>query len=217
MAVELYDEHEQSERVRKWIKEYAPSMIIAVVLAFAGIFGFRQWQDHQASQRVLAAEYFEVVRQELEVQGLEAAREQYQAMGEAVGRSAYYGLAGLHLASAHVDEGRLAPAERIYRDILDERRLRSIWPVATLRLVRVLEAQGEIEEALSLLEEPPPPGYRGAWAEARGDLHFQRGRLEQARVAWQEALDHQPEQGANTRLLQLKIDAAGSAAEEEAT
>lgn len=217
MAVELYDEHEQSERVRKWIREFAPAIVLGLVLAFAGIFGFRQWQDHQSGQRVLAAEYFEIVRQELELQGLEAAEEQYQAMRDAVGRNAYVGLTGLHLASAYVNDGRLAPAEQIYRDILDQRRLRSLWPVATLRLVRVLEAQGEIEAALELLQGTAPAGYAGAWADARGDLHFERGRFNQARLAWQEALENLPAQGGNSRLIQLKIDATGPAASGDAS
>lgn len=217
MAVELYDEHEQSERVRKWIREYTPAIVLGLVLAFAGIFGFRQWQEHQTGQRALSAEYYEIIRQELNVQGVDAAEEQYLAMRDAIGRNTYVGLAGLHLAAAYVADGRLAPAEEIYREILDLRRLRSLWPVATLRLVRVLEAQGEIESALALLEDSAPPGYAGAWAEARGDLHFERGRLDQARLAWREALDNQPAQGGNPRLIQLKIDAAGPGIDEDAS
>ena len=211
MAVELYDEHEQSERVRQWIKEYAPAIVMGLVLAFGGIFGFRYWQDHQAGQRALASEYYEVIRQEIQMDSLEGAEEQYGIMRDAVGRSAYIGLAGMQVAAAHIHEGQLSPAARIYQDILDDRRLRSLWPVATLRLVRILESQGDIDEALALLDQPAPAGFRGAWAEARGDLLFERGRLDEARMAWQEALDNQPAQGGNPRLLQMKIDASGGA------
>ncbi len=214
MAVELYDEHEQSERVRQWIKEYAPSIVMGLVLAFGGIFGFRYWQDHQAGQRSLASEYYEVVRQEIQAGSLEGASEQYQIMRDSVGRSAYLGLAGMQLAAAHVEDGELAPAARIYRDILDDRRLQSISPIATLRLVRVLEAQGEVDEAMALLDRPAPAGFAGAWSEARGDLLFERGRLDDARVAWEEALDNQPAEGGNPRLLQMKIDATGTVAED---
>jgi predicted negative regulator of RcsB-dependent stress response len=211
MAVELYDEHEQSERVRQWIKEYAPAIVMGLVLAFGGIFGFRYWQDHQAGQMALASEYYEVIRQEIQMDSLEGAEEQYGIMRDAVGRSAYIGLAGMQVAAAHINEGQLSPAARIYKDILDDRRLRSLWPVATLRLVRILESQGDIDEALALLDQPAPAGFRGAWAEARGDLLFERGRLDEARMAWQEALDNQPAQGGNPRLLQMKIDASGTA------
>jgi predicted negative regulator of RcsB-dependent stress response len=209
MAVELYDEHEQSERVRGWIKEYGFSIVMGLVLAFGGIFGFRQWQDHQANQRILAAEYYEVIQRELEGGSLESAQDQFLAMQDAVSRSAYIGLASLLMASAYVEEGRLEPAANSYREILDNRRLESIWPVARLRLARVLQAQGDYADALAQIEGTAPVGYRGAWAELRGDLLLARGDLDQARIAYQEALEHLTGQGAGRRLIEMKIDATG--------
>lgn len=214
MAVELYDEHEQGERVRQWIKEYAPSIVMGLVLAFGGIFGFRYWQDHQTGQRALASEYYEVIRQEIQTGSLDGAGEQYLIMRDSVGRSAYVGLAGMQLAGAHVEDGQLAPAARIYREILEDRRLQSIWPIVTLRLVRVLEAQGEIDEAMALLDQPAPSGFMGAWSDARGDLLFELGRLDEARLAWQDALDNLPAEGASPYVLQMKIDATGTVAED---
>lgn len=211
MAVELYDEHEQSERVRNWIKEYSSAIIIALILAFAGIFGFRQWQDFQANQQGLAADYYQVIADRLSAEELEPAVAEFEAMREAVGGSAYAGLAGMRLAAAQVDDGRLAPAEAIYRDVLDNRNLRPLWPVATLRLARVLEAQGESEAALALLDEPAPTGFEAAWAETRGDLMFERGQMDEARSAWQQARESRLADGANTRLLDVKIDAATAA------
>jgi predicted negative regulator of RcsB-dependent stress response len=107
-----------------------------------------------------------------------------------------------------VDEGRLAPAAEVYRDIIGNRRLESLWPVAKLRLARLLEAQGEYDNGLSLLDETPPTGFEAAWSETRGDLLFQAGRTGQAREAWQEALAKRTADGGNARLLQIKIDAA---------
>ncbi|MFW5927433.1 MAG: YfgM family protein, partial [Wenzhouxiangella sp.] len=166
--------------------------------------------EYQAGQVALAGEYYEVVRQDLENDGLDAAEEQFQAMRDAVGDHGYAGLAGLHMASAYVDDGRLGRAEEIYREILDQRRLKSLWPIATLRLVRVLEAQEDHQVALALIDEPAPTGFETAWAEARGDLLFELGRLDEARTAWQEALDGQGEEGMGSFLIQLKLDAAGA-------
>jgi predicted negative regulator of RcsB-dependent stress response len=217
MAVELYDEHEQSERVRSWIKEYGFSIVMGLVLAFGGIFGFRYWQDHQVNQRVLAAEYYEVIQRELDTGSMEFAEEQFQAMREAVSRSPYIGLAGMLMASAYVEDGRLEPAARSYREILDDRRLESLWPVTRLRLARVLQAQGDHSAALAQLEGDAPVGYQGAWAELRGDLLMAAGDLEQARLAYQEALDNLTGQGAGRRLIEMKIDATGPGVTENAS
>lgn len=210
MAVELYDEHEQGERVRRWIKEYSSAIIIGLILAFAGIFGFRQWQDHQSNQQSLAAEYYQAVNQRLSNEDAEAAASEYQTMLDEVGQTAYSGLAGMQLAAAWVEDGRLTPAAQIYHDVLDNRRLKSLWPVARIRLARVLEAQGEYQDALSLLEGQAPAGYEAVWDETRGDLLFEQRQFDQARSAWQAALERREADGINPRYLQVKIDAAAA-------
>ncbi|TVS13180.1 MAG: hypothetical protein EA419_02590 [Wenzhouxiangella sp.] len=215
MAVELYDEHEQGERVRKWIREYGTAIAAGLILAFGGIFGFRYWQDHQTAQSLLAADFFNVVQNEVEAGRTELAAEQLELMREQVPRSAYVGLAGLALASAYVDEGRLEPAARLYRDVLDDRRLSTLWPVTRLRLARVLEAQGDVREALALIEDhSAPPGFGQAWAELRGDLLINLGDTDAARLAFQEALELAEGSGPTERLLQMKIDATGPGGEE---
>jgi predicted negative regulator of RcsB-dependent stress response len=217
MAVELYDEHEQSERVRRWIKEYGFSIVLGLVLAFGGIFGYRTWQDHQVTQRYLAAEYFDVIQRELEADNLDFAEEQYQTMRDSVSGSAYVGLAGMLMAGAYIDDGRLEPAAQVYRDILADRKLESVRPVATVRLARVLEAQGDVQAALALVEGEAPTGFQGAWAEVRGDLLMARGQPEQARMAYQEALDNLAGDGRGRHLIQMKIDATGPGLAEDAS
>lgn len=217
MAIELYDEHEQSERVRKWIREYGFAAGMGVVLAFGGIFGWRQWQEYQAGQRLLAAEYYAVVRSELDAGRMESAEAQYQAMRDAAGRYAHTALAGLVLARAWVEEGRLEEAGAVYERILDQRRMRALHPVATLRLARVLDQQGKTEAALNLLGGESPPGYDAAWAELRGDLLLALGRAEQARHAYLEALENLTANGGNPRLLQLKLDTTGPGKSGEAS
>ncbi len=215
MAVELYDEHEQSERVRKWIKEYGFSLVLGLVLAFSGIFGFRYWQDHQAGQRQLAAEYFDVIQSELDARSLQFAQEQFEQMRDSVPRSAYVGLAGLNMAAAYVEDGQLAPAARIYREILEQRRFENLWPIATLRLARVLVAQGDLEDARGLISGTPPVGFKAEWAELRGDIYMARGDLDQARLAYREALENLTGRAAGRGVLEIKIDATGPGLSEE--
>ena len=213
MAVELYDEHEQGERVRKWIREYGYSIVIGLVLAFAGIFGFRQWQDYQLGQQALAADYFGQIQRELDAGQLDMAEQRFEALRDEAGRSAYVGLAKLLLAAGHIEEGNLEPAARLYRELLENRRLSALWPSTRLRLARVLEAQGDIPAAIAVLDGGAPVGFEGPWAELRGDLYFARGDLDQARLAYQEALDNLIGSGGNEFLLQLKLDATGPASD----
>ncbi|MGY6554642.1 MAG: YfgM family protein [Wenzhouxiangella sp.] len=208
MAVELYDEHEQGERVRKWIREYGISIVAGLVLAFGGIFGFRYWQDHQANQKVLAANLFTVIQTHVDAGRTEQAAEGFSELQAAAPRSAFVGLGAVMLASAHVEAGRLQAAADLYQEVLDKRHMQSLWPIARLRLARVLEAQGDLSQALNVLDAvPAPAGHEAAWAELRGDLLFAKGRLGEAQTAFEQALQLTDDRGFNRRLLQMKIDA----------
>ena len=209
MAVELYDEHEQSERVRKWLREYVPAIVMGLVLAFGGIFGFRYWQDQQAGQQALAADYFSLIQNEIEAGRLQIAEDHFESMRADVRRSGYLGLAGLAMAGAYVDDGRLEPAARLYRELLEQRQMEMLRPVARIRLARVLFAQGDVRDALQVIDGEPPRGFEAAWHELRGDLLMELGERDQARMAYQEALDQSSQQGGFQRLLQMKIDATG--------
>lgn len=213
MAVELYDEHEQGERVRKWIREYGPAVGMGLVLAFGGIFGFRYWQDQQTAQQGLAADYFNLIQNEIEAGRTSIAQEHFESMRDQVRRNAYVGLAGLAMASAHVEDGRLEPAARLYREILEQRRLEMLWPVTRLRLARVLSAQGDTRAALDVIAGDIPDGFEAAWSELRGDLLVELGELDEARTAYREALDHAGEQGGMQRMLRMKMDATGPGGE----
>lgn len=210
MAVELYDEHEQGERVRKWIREYGISIVTGLVLAFGGIFGFRYWQDHQANQKIHAANLFTVIQAEVELGRTSEAQAQFEALQSEVPRSAYVGLSALVLAAGHIEDGRLEPAARLYREILDKRRMESLWPVARLRLARVLEAQGNLQEALGVLDAvAAPAGHESTWSELRGDLLLGLGRRDEARLAFEQALSARDGGAFGQRMLQMKIDATG--------
>lgn len=217
MAVELYDEHEQGERVRNWIKEYGAAILMGLVLAFAGIFGFRYWQEQQSVKQARAADYFVVIQGELEAGNLDAAQSAFSNLNEEAASSSYVGLAAMMLAAGHVEDGRLEPASRLYRDILSRGDLEMLWPVATLRLARVLDAQGERGEALALLGTEPTAGFEASWYELRGDLLFAEGQLDSARLAYQEALDALGGQVGGQRMLQMKLDATGQGGDGESS
>ncbi len=213
MAVELYDEHEQGERVRKWLREYVPAIVMGLVLAFGGIFGFRYWQDQQASQQALAADYYNLIQNEIEAGRIQVAEDHFETLRSEGGRSAYLGLAGLAMAAAYVEDGRLESAARIYRELLEQRRMEMLHPVTRLRLARVLHAQGDARAALDIVGEDAPRGFEAAWSELRGDLLLELGERQRARLAYEQALDHATRQGGLQRLLQMKIDATGPGGE----
>jgi len=221
MAVELYDDHEQSERVRNWISENGVSIVMGVVLALAGIFGFRQWQDYQQVQANLANEYYVAVQREIDAGELQAAFDQYERMREASGDHPYLALAGMQVAAAQAAEGDLETAADLLSELREQDSWASLQPMLRLRLAMIQTARGESEAALSLLNGETPSGFDGLWMETRGDVLLDLGRLEEAAQAYEAAVTQYEGEGNNSRLARVKLDfarsAAGIGASEDAT
>jgi len=206
MAVELYDEHEQSERVRGWLRENGVSIVMGVVLALGGIFGWHQWQDYQVRQSTLANEYYAAVQDELDAGQLDAAQQQYATMREAVGEHAYVALAGMLLAATHAEQGESEAARDIYRDLLAVDEWPALRPMLRLRLAAAETAAGDAAAALRLLEEDPPAGFEALWVELRGDVLFDLGRHAEAAEAYEQAVERLAGEGNSTRLAEAKLD-----------
>ncbi len=211
MAVEIYDDHEQSERVRNWLRENGFAIVMGVVLALAGIFGWRQWGEYQTGRIEAAADYYRSVETALADDDFEAAEEQYRQMRETLGGQAYTALAGLRIAADLVEQARLEDAAGIYRDILGQRGLDSLRPVVEARLARLQYALGQVDEALVTLGEQAPVGHEAVWAELRGDLLVAGGRLAEAREAYRRAIVRLQADGLNARLVQAKMDSLDAA------
>lgn len=212
MAVEDYNELEQEERVKRWIKEYGTAIVLGVVLAIGGIFGFRQWLSYQSSQSQVASEHYTLVQEAIQADRLEDALSEYETLKSDYPRQGYTALAALLVGGALVDAGRDEDAMDAFRLVLDQGDAESLEPVARLRLARLLMAAERHDDALALLPEPPPTGFEAAWAEVRGDVHLARDEIDAARTAYQDALDQMPANAGNSRLLQMKLDSLGGGA-----
>jgi hypothetical protein len=183
MAVELYDEHEQSERVRRWIKEYGFSIVLGLVLAFGGIFGLSHLAGSPGDPTLPGRRIFRAsssANWKLTIWTSPKNSSGHARLGFGQ-RLCGIGLAALMAGALY---RRWPSASRPLRSIGRFWRigaLESVRAVATVRLARVLEAQGDVQAGTGLVEGEAPTGFQGAWAEVRGDLLMARGQPEQAR------------------------------------
>ena len=212
MAVELYDEHEQSERVRNWMRENGVSVLMGVVLALAGIFGWRQWQDYQSTQAMLANEYYASVQREVEAGNLEAARQQFTTLREAVGEHGYIALAGLLIAGEHAARGELDAAADIYAELRKSKSWDALQPLLRIRHAQVESARGQADAALVLLQGEAPSGFEGLWQELRGDALHDLGRHAEAVEAYAAAVERYQGEGNDVRMTQTKLEHSRSLA-----
>lgn len=206
MAFEDYDEFEQGEAVRKWIKENGIAVIAGVVLALVLIFGWRQWQAHRKNHDVQAASQFSVVQDAVQ-------RGNQQAMAAALGDlqknyadTPYAVLGSAAVADYDVRKNELKTAATNLQWAVAHSDVPALKSLFTLRLVRVLLAQNQAQQALTALDGIPAGDYASLVAELRGDAQLQLGNPDAAREAYAQALAKLDKDAPQRNSVQMKLD-----------
>ena len=209
--VEVYDAHEQGEIVKKWLSENGSAIVMGLVIAFGGLFGFKQWQSWQVNNRQQASAEFEVLGELLSAGQLDAAMANFQNLQDEYPKSPYTSMAALQFARARIEVNQADLAVGLYEFVMENGYPKAMTVVARERLARVLLDQGDAEQALTVLEGVEDiTGFEARYAEVRGDIHYDQGRMEEARAAYLEALD-QLEAGAGDRnMLVMKLESMGA-------
>lgn len=228
MAVELYDDHEQGERVKQWLKENGGGILLGIALAAGGVFGFRYWQANQQQHAFDAAGYYRVVNDQLaELAAAEQAQntetdqadtpdeQDNAAMLEALATlqndyadNLYAALATLQYADHNIRNGDAEAAAQQYQFIIDNSNDAEVNDLARLRLARVQLSLQQSEAALQTLAGlPEDSGHTGLAARIRGEAHLALGQREQALSAYEqaeEALGGSPDRMLEMRLADLR-------------
>jgi len=203
--VEIYDtEEEQLDAVKRWWKENGQSTIIGLVLGIAVILGWNYWQEHKKSQAGQASALYSQLIQAIGAGNNDSAEKLAERIKEQYPKTQYAAYSGLLLAKIKVQQGDLAKAQTILKDIAAGPN-RELSNIAKIRQVRLMLASGQYEQGLQLINEVDPAtssSFSGNYDELVGDLYVALDRLDQARSSYQKALEN----GYKSPLLQLKID-----------
>lgn len=214
--MKIYDtEEEQVLALKSWWQQYGISVISGIVIGILGVSGWSYWQDQQNDQALQATALFSDLltnveaKQHAEVETISASIiEQYAT-------SPYTAFAALFLAKSKVEAGDLDAAKRTLEKLMHEADSAELTNIARLRLIRVLQAQGENEQGLQLIaaaDKSTVSGFSASYNELAGDLYVALNRLAEARTAYEAAV----RDGSKSPLLQIKLDDISVAAEAKA-
>lgn len=204
MAIEdLLDEHEQSERVRSWLRTNAIGLVGGIALGLGAIAGFQWWQGQQQQGRMAVNSRYSDAVSRFESGGLPADKGRSTIEGISKGNPTLGALAALQLAKAQVDAGNPDDAIATLRNLHDlDPDMRA---VVRQRLARLLVDAGKAKDALALLDDERNP----AMLDVRGDAQMALGDRAKAQQAYQKALGLVDVGDPQHRLLTLKLIEAG--------
>jgi predicted negative regulator of RcsB-dependent stress response len=206
MAFEDYDEYEQGEQVRKWIRENGIAVVVGVVLALVLVFGYRKWQAHTTNHEIQAAAQFAVVQSAVQGANKQAMSAALADLQKNYAKTSYAAFGSAAVAEYDVGKGDLKPAAQNLEWAVahaDQPALKSLF---TLRLVRVLLAQGQAQQALKALGGIPAGDYVAIAAELRGDAQLKLGNVDAARSAYGQAIAALDKDAPQRNAVQMKLD-----------
>ena len=214
---DLYDTHEQGERVKNWLRENGSAIVMGLVLAFGLMFGFKQWQAWQTSNRQQASAEYQMVVSKIETGNMDAAVSNYEVLKAEFPKSAYTSMASMVMAKARLNAGQVEIAITELTHAMNNAQPAPVKVIARERLARVKLSQGDADAALALLEGAPSEvGFEAQFAEIRGDIHLAKGEPELAVQSYQTSLGLLDEGVGNRQLLIIKLEALGAGEVEEA-
>lgn len=211
MAYDL-QEQEQLAEMKAWWDKYGNAVLTAVtvvLLAFAAHNGWRWYERREAAQ---ATVLYEELRAAVDINNVNRIKELAGTVLERHPRTLYAALAALHAAKANHESNDLAAAKAQLRWVIDKSGHEELTLIARLRLAGVLLDEKAYEEALQAVAGEVPAAHAVAFADRRADILLAQGKTQEARAAWQQALDQADAQHPLRAVIQLKIDALPPAA-----
>lgn len=208
---DMYDTHEQGERVKSWLRDNGSAIVMGLVLAFGLMFGFKQWQQWEMGKRQQASAEYQVLSGHIENNNMDAAVPNYEVLKSEFPKSAYTAMASLMMAKARLNAGQADLAASALTHAMEHAQPDPVQIIARERLARVRLSQGDGAAALALLDgAPSDEGFESKFAEIRGDIHLANGATDQAIESYKTSLDLLDVGVGNRRYLIMKLEALGA-------
>ncbi|MDL5364839.1 tetratricopeptide repeat protein [Xanthomonas sp. NCPPB 2654] len=202
MAIDdLLDEHEQSERVRTWLRKNGAGLIGGIALGIGAIIGWQWWTKQHSSDLAQANARYDAVLKSIQANQLDKAGKDMAALQQGPA-NIYAELAALRLAKAHADAGKYDQALATLRGLKTEGELKLL---VDQRVARLLIQTGKSDEALKLLASADD----NQSLEIRGDALIAQGKRDAARDAYAKSLTTLDVAAPQRRLLETKLMDAG--------
>jgi len=212
MAVYDLEEQERLDALKDWWVQYRNAVYAAIGALILTVAGVNAWRYYERSQNEQAAALFKSVQK---VAGENDAKKLSDAASALIERfpGTFYATEAALLAAKMSFEARDFVAALSHLQWAADKGKPQFRPLAQLRLATVLLEEKKYDDALKVIQGVTEEGYLPLAADLKGDVLMAQGKKEEARVAYQLALDKADARSPIRQFTQLKLDALGTPGE----
>lgn len=180
------EEEQEINQLKDWWKENGKTIIVAFILGVGGMFGWRYWQAHQAEQIAQASAQYDALIYSAQ-QDEQAKKANIEQFVQANSKTAYAVFALLDEAKKATEKQDFAAAELNLNQALTQSQDEVLTSIVALRLSAVQFQLGQLDNALTTLNQVKGESFNARKAILTGDIHVAKGDKVAAKNSFEQA------------------------------
>ena len=194
------EEEQEINQLKDWWKENGKTIIVAFILGVGGMFGWRYWQEHQAEQIAQASAQYDALIYSAQ-QDEQAKKANIEQFVQANSKTAYAVFALLDEAKKATEKQDFAAAEVNLNQALTQSQDEVLTSIVALRLSAVQFQLGQLDNALTTLNQVKGESFNARKALLTGDIQVAKG----DKVAAKNSFDQAQQSGSQLEQQMAKM------------
>ncbi|VTM25691.1 Uncharacterized protein conserved in bacteria [Stutzerimonas stutzeri] len=183
------EEEQEINQLKDWWKENGKAIIVAFVLGVGGMFGWRYWQVYQTNQIIEASAGYEALVYGAE-QNSAAQKVKLTEFVQANSKTSYAVFALLNEAKNAVARKDFIAASTALEQALAQSQDEILTSLVAVRLSAVQFQSGQLDNALSTLNQVKSASFNARKALLSGDIQLAKGDQAAAKSSFEQALQN---------------------------
>lgn len=180
------EEEQEINQLKDWWKENGKTIIVAFILGVGGMFGWRYWQAHQAEKIAQASAQYDALIYSAQ-QDEQAKKANIEQFVQANSKTTYAVFALLDEAKKATEKQDFAAAEVNLNQALMQSQDEVLTSIVALRLSAVQFQLGQLDNALTTLNQVKGESFNARKAILTGDIQVAKGDKVAAKNSFEQA------------------------------
>ena len=202
-------EQEQLDALKTWWKDNRNWVLAALVIAVSVYAAVFFWKSYQGKQAAEASTLYAEVLKQVASNDPKRINDSVKVLVEKYSGTAYAPRAQLLAVQANLQAKDVKLAKTQLEWVTAHASETGLQDTARLKLASILLDEQDYSAAMKQLDATHAEAFVGLYADLKGDVLAAQGKTEEARAAYQMALDKMEGKSSYRNLVQLKLDGLG--------